>query len=863
MTRKASQRGQHTPMIQQYLSIKAGYPDTLLFYRMGDFYELFFEDAEKASRLLDITLTARGKSAGRPIPMAGVPVHSMEQYLARLVKQKVPVAICEQTGDPATSKGPVERKVTRVITPGTLTDEELLSDRTGNLVTAIMREGSRFGIASLELSSGRFGGQEAEDEEALESTLRRLDPAEILLPEGADAPAGVGDSVCRNEVPEWYFDAERAEDALRRLFGTRDLAAFECRDFPLATRAAGALVQYVRDLHGDNTPHVRDIRFQRSGDFVIIDAVSRLNLEIEQTLGNRPGHTLVALFDHCATPMGARLLRRWFNGPIRDRARLRERHLAIETLLEAHAHAPLHDLLRGMGDMERVLARVAMRSARPRDLVRLREALGRLPDLDQVLAGIGAPLLQALRERMPPFPALHRLLVEAVMAEPAATIRDGGVIRDGYDGELDRYRALQRDSGAFLMELEERERARTGVASLRVRYNRVHGYYIELPRSRSEEVPEDYLRRQTLKNAERFITEELKQFEDQILGAKEKALAREKRLWNELLERLASQVQPLLACARAAAEVDVLADFAERALAIGLSRPELVEEPRLDIRGGRHPVVEQALDHPFIANDTLLDAATRMQLITGPNMGGKSTYMRQVAIIALLAHTGSFVPAESAVVGGIDRIYTRIGAADDLAGGRSTFMVEMTEMAHILRNATRRSLVLVDEIGRGTSTFDGLALAWACARDLAERVRALTLFSTHYFELTALADQLPRVVNVHLDAVEHGHDIVFLYAVKDGPASQSYGIQVARLAGLPGPVIDTAREKLYALEENYVRDEERSSPPLAAQTSLFGPGRPEEQAVAARLKAVVPDELSPRQALDLLYELADQLNSGK
>ncbi|MEA3290694.1 MAG: DNA mismatch repair protein MutS, partial [Pseudomonadota bacterium] len=750
MNAAASNPGAHTPMMRQYLGIKSGYPDTLVFYRMGDFYELFYDDAEKASRLLGITLTARGKSAGAPIPMAGVPVHSVERYLARLVKQQLPVAICEQIGDPANSKGPVERKVVRVITPGTLTEEDLLNDRSENLITAVLQAGSLFGIASLELSSGRFSGQELEGEEALASELRRQAPAEILLPEETEPPGSAAKDACANSVPEWYFESARARDALRQTFHTRDLAAFECEEFPLATRAAGALVQYVRDLHGDNTPHIQGIRFDRGGDYVVIDAVSRLNLEIEHTLSGQTGHTLVELFDHCATPMGARMLRRWLNGPIRDHDRLRARHQAVESLLEARGHQPLHELLRGVGDMERILARVAMLSARPRDLVRLRDALGWLPEINAQLREFDTSLLQVLREHMPPFPDLHQLLQRGVMDEPAAIIRDGGVIRQGYDEDLDRYRSLQQDSGAHLMQLEVQERQRTGVPTLRVRYNRVHGYYIELPRSRSEDVPDNYLRRQTLKNAERFITEELKEFEDQILGAKEKALAREKRLYGELLERVAAQVQPLLACARALAELDLLANFTERALALNLCRPQLVDEPLLEIHQGRHPVVEQALDSPFIANDTRLDAVTRMQLITGPNMGGKSTYMRQIAIITLLAHTGSFVPATAATVGGIDRIYTRIGAADDLAGGRSTFMVEMTEMAHILRNATPDSLVLVDEIGRGTSTFDGLALAWSCARDLATRVHAYSLFSTHYFELTALADQLPGVVNVHL-----------------------------------------------------------------------------------------------------------------
>ncbi len=857
-------RGEHTPMMRQYLAIKADYPNALLLYRMGDFYELFYADAERAAALLDITLTTRSKSAGAPIPMAGVPYHSVDQYLAKLVRQSVSVAICEQIGDPATSKGPVERKVTRVITPGTLTEENLLAERQNNLTAALFECGRRIGVAALELSSGRFDAFELDGRQHLAGELARLGAAEILLAEGQTGL--LADDAPHTTVPDWYYDAARATQTLCETFATADLTAFGSAAHPIATRAAGALVQYARDLHGDHIPHLRGIAYQRDDSTLHIDEISRLNLEIEHSRDGRDKHTLVGLFDRCATPMGARMLRRWFNNPIREHAVLAARHDAVDWLLHSRRDHDFSAALKPAGDMERMVARIALKTARPRDLTRLRDALAILPDLQRQLADADAPLLATLREPLAPQPAVWQMLTDAVVDNPPSVARDGGVLRDEYDRKLREYRHLQRDSGEHLLMLEAREKKRTQVPSLRIKYNRVHGYYIELPRSRSADAPADYIRRQTIKNAERFVTEELKAYEEKILSARGQALAREKWLYEALLAALLPQARALQNCADALAQLDVLVNFAARAADLQLARPLLSADMRLDIEHGRHPVVEQALRGKFIPNSIHLDAAARMQLITGPNMGGKSTYMRQTAVIVLLAHTGCYLPAKSAAIGPIDSIFTRIGASDDLAGGRSTFMVEMTEMAHILRCATAHSLVLVDEIGRGTSTFDGLALAWACAAELA-RINACALFSTHYFELTALSEQLPGVLNVHLDAVEHGDDIVFLYRVKPGPANQSFGLQVARLAGVPAAVIKASREKLRALEAQYSRlaggggqaslfaapsaaeSSAKSTPPSPAESTP-----PPHPAITA-LKATATDDISPRQALDVLYEL--------
>ena len=840
-----------TPVMQQYLRIKAQHPDTLLFYRMGDFYELFYEDARKAARLLDITLTARGQSGGEPIPMAGVPYHAAEQYLARLVRLGESVALCEQIGDPATSKGPVERKVMRILTPGTLTDEALLDERRENLLMALHQQDTHYGLAVLELCTGRFTVQELHDHEALLSELARLQPAELLVSEDGALPEALRDRPGLRRLPPWHFDTDSATRLLCAQFATHDLSGFGVAELKLALGAAGALLQYVRDTQRSAMPHLRGLTVERRSDSILLDAASRRNLELEISLSGNNEHTLAGALDRTATAMGSRCLRRWINRPIRDHAVLQQRYHAIGTLLESNAYESLHPILRGIGDVERILARVALKSARPRDLAALRNALGRLPELHDVLSTADSPLLTTLALSIGAHPEGHALLQRAIIENPPQLIRDGGVIATGYDAELDELRALSEHADQYLIDLETRERVRSGIANLKVSYNRVHGYYIEVTRAQSEHVPDDYIRRQTLKGAERYITPELKGFEDKVLSARERALAREKGLYEELLDRMIAHLAALQASASALAELDALVNLAERAERLKLNPPQLSTEPGLHIEAGRHPVVERVLDTPFTPNDLDLDETRRMLIITGPNMGGKSTYMRQIALIVLLAHIGSYVPAERAVIGPIDRIFTRIGAADDLAGGRSTFMVEMTETANILHNATAESLVLMDEIGRGTSTYDGLSLAWACAAQLATAIRAYTLFATHYFELTLLPEQYPGMANVHLDAVEHGDRIVFLHAVKDGPADRSYGLHVAALAGVPQSVITAARQRLLELEG-------QPAPASAAkanmpQLNLFA-AETTHPALAA-LAEIRPDELTPRQALDILYRL--------
>ncbi|MGB0722566.1 MAG: DNA mismatch repair protein MutS [Gammaproteobacteria bacterium] len=838
----------HTPMMQQYLRIKAEHPGILVFYRMGDFYELFYDDARRAARLLDITLTTRGQSAGEPIPMAGVPVHAVENYLARLVRLGESVAIAEQIGDPVTSKGPVERKVVRIITPGTVSDESLLEERRDNLLCALCASGEHWGIATLDLTGGRFAVQECHGEMALLAEMQRLAPAEILFAEDQPLPRSLEQRPGLTRRPPWHFDPVTATDLLTRQFRVHDLRGFGCAELELAIRAAGALLEYVRHTQRAALPHVRELRTENQDDSVILDAATRRNLEIDTSNSGESRHTLAGVLDRTVTPMGGRLLRRWLNRPLRDRQTLDLRQHAVTVLLESRAFGDLRELLRGVGDLERILARVALCSARPRDLTTLREGLGRLPDILAVLSPLDSPALPPLSERLGPHPDTLDLLTRALVDNPPVTIRDGGFIASGFDAELDELKQLSEGADQSLLDLEQRERERSGFANLKVGYNRVHGYYIELPRSVSGDAPVEYTRRQTLKAVERFITPELKEFEDKVLGARERALAREKRLYETLLERLGDSLASLQETASALAELDTLGSFAERADALDWSPPTRGEEPGLRILGGRHPVVEQVQDAPFVPNDVILGSDRRMLVITGPNMGGKSTYMRQTALIALLAHTGSYVPAREADIGPLDRIFTRIGASDDLAGGRSTFMVEMTETADILNNASARSLVLMDEVGRGTSTFDGLSLAWAAAEHLATRLHSFTLFATHYFELTALATEHEAIANVHLDATEHGNGIVFLHAVKEGPANQSYGLQVAALAGVPHAVISMARNRLASLEQG------SPNAPPPEQLGLFNPG---PSALQQRLAETDPDSLSPRQALDLLYELKD------
>ncbi len=790
----------HTPMMRQYLAIKADHPDTLVFYRMGDFYELFYDDARRCARLLDITLTRRGQSAGEDIPMAGVPVHAVENYLARLVRQGESVVICEQIGDPATSKGPVERQVTRIITPGTLTDDALLPERADNLLVAVEQRGQRFAVASVNLSAGDFTVCEFDGEEALDAELGRLGPAELLVNEEAPVAARLLERAGARRRPPWHFDPGSAREALIRQFGVQDLAGFGCEALPLAIAAAGCALEYVRATQRTALPHLRGLRTEHRDEAVILDAASRRNLEIERGIDGRSERTLAAVVDSAVTAMGSRLLRRWLNRPLRDRATVAARHAAVAAAIEARAVDDLRERLAGIGDVERILARVALRSARPRDLAALRSALARLPDLVPAVRAIGSDRCDTLSTALEGHDATHDLLDHAVVSEPPAVLRDGGVIAAGYDETFDELRGLAEHADDYLRDLESRERERTGIGALKVAYNRVHGYYIEVGRAHADNLPAEYARRQTLKQVERYITPELKTFEERVLSSRERALAREKALYDGLLDTLMAGLEALRELAVALAELDTLAALAERAATLDWVRPVLDEQPGLAIEAGRHPVVEATIDAPFTANDTAFDEERRMLLITGPNMGGKSTYMRQTALIALLARAGSFVPARSARVGPIDRIFTRVGAADDLASGRSTFMVEMTETANILHNASAHSLVLVDEIGRGTSTFDGLALAWAVAEDLASRIGAFTLFATHYFELTTLPERHPGIVNVHLEAVEHGERIVFLHRVAAGPASQSYGLQVAQLAGVPRAVVRRARRRLEALE---------------------------------------------------------------
>jgi len=882
-----------TPMMQQYLNIKADHPNNLVLYRMGDFYEVFFGDAELAADLLGITLTARGKTTANPVPMAGVPVHSVEQYLARLVKQGVSVAICEQIGDPATSKGPVERKVVRVITPGTLTEESLLDERSDNLLASLFFNENRWSLSTIELSTGRFQGQMLDDENAVINELERLQPAELLLDEALLAenfdatdlnkkiehPLSAvfrhfmqNAKVCSRGIPAWYFDHAIAHELMTKQFGTNSLTAFGCDDAPMIVSSAGALLQFAKDMQYEEIPHVQQFDVLEDETYLLIDAASRRNLEIEFNLSGGKDHTLAALMDSCRNPMGSRLLRRWLHGPLRKQTMIHSRLAAVESLILELNYHDVRDLLKQCGDIERILTRIAFGSARPNDLVKLRTALQCLDGLQACLIGSQAEKIKLLSERLAPKLEIQSLLERAILDEPAATIRDGGMIREAYDSEFDELKTLSQNSSDFLLQLEQSEKERTGISTLKVNYNRVHGFYIEVSKAQAQNgVPENYIRRQTLKNAERFITSELKEYEDKVLSAREKSLAREKWLYQQLLELLQPNITELQAMANAIAELDVLACFAERAITLNLVKPNLVKECTVDIRGGRHPVVEQNLDKPFIANDLILSTERKMLVITGPNMGGKSTYMRQNALIALLAHTGSFVPAENVTLGPIDRIFTRIGAADDLAGGRSTFMVEMTEMAHILRNATANSLVLVDEIGRGTSTFDGLSLAWACAIDLANRIGAFSLFATHYFELTHLADDFTNVENVHLNAVEHEQSIVFMYQIKSGCANQSYGIQVARLAGLPNEVLTAAKARLNELENQAVGNSASHSVNNNSNMNLDLFSQNEttvnnettyKDDIVDKLKCIDADDITARKAHELLYELIDDVKNS-
>jgi len=866
----------HTPMMQQYLRLKAEAGPLLLFYRMGDFYEMFYEDAERGARLLNLTLTKRGTSNGQPIPMAGVPVHAMEQYLARLVALGESIAICEQIGDPAASKGPVERRIVRIVTPGTLTDEALLPAKADRCLAAVCvgPRGQRAGLAWLNLASGRFHVTECAPSQ-IESELHRIAPAEVVCAENAPLQASFDGAQAR--VPDWHFEADGARGHLLAHFKVDSLAGFDVEDMPVGVCAAGALLRYAARTQAQALAHIQTLTAERPGQYVLLDPVTRRNLEITQTLGGEEAPTLFSVLDCCRTPMGSRLLRRWLHHPLRDNGVAQARQDAIAALLDARLDAPagfaaappleaLRSHLGRFPDLERVAARVALRSARPRELASLRDALTALPALREHMTNLAAcARLAELSAHLAPDTRVASLLQAAIAADPAPAVRDGGVIAAGYDATLDELRALATDGGDFLLQLEARERERSGIANLRVEFNRVHGFYIEVSKGQTDKVPDDYRRRQTLKNVERYITPELKTWEDRVLSAQDRSLAREKWLYEQLLDELAPHVRSLSDCAAALAELDCLAALADHARNHDWHAPELVEDTEIDIEAGRHPVVERAIER-FTPNHCRLDPARRMLLITGPNMGGKSTYMRQVALIALLARTGSFVPARRARIGKLDRIFTRIGAADDLAGGRSTFMMEMTEAAAILAASTPASLVLMDEIGRGTSTYDGLALAWAIALRLLTHNRALTLFATHYFEITRLPSEQPAAANIHLAAAESPTGIVFLHEVREGPASRSYGIQVAQRAGVPAAVIRQASRELERLEAQGAPTPQLGLFAAAAQVDaqLAASSAAAEDTAALltlrdELASIDPDSLTPREALQTLYRLKAQL----
>ena len=836
-----------TPFMRQYLAVKAQHPDMLVFYRMGDFYELFFEDAEKASRLLGITLTKRGSYKGEPIKMAGVPYHAAEQYLAKLTKIGESVAICEQIGDPAKSKGIVDRQVVRVLTPGTLTDSALLDDTRDNWLLALSFGEGLVGFARINLASGDLILSETPPG-LLAQELERIAPAELLFADNVDHVAIQSNACSKKRLSPWQFDLDSANEVLTKQFNTHDLDGYGCADLTLAIAAAGALLDYVKHTQRTTLPHIHGLIVEQSSQFVQLDAATRRNLEIDQTIRGEVSPTLYSLINTTQTAMGARMLRFWLHHPLRDLKEVSSRHDAVAALIKVDDPS-IRQSLRHVGDIERITTRIALKTARPRDLSALRDSLMQFPNLQSALDNLDADLIKQISAHLIVPQKLSTLLIKAIQQEPSTMLRDGGVIADGYDAELDELRGLQSNCGDFLLKYEAEERERTGLANLKVEYNSVHGFYIEISRAQAENAPLEYRRRQTLKNAERFITPELKTFEDKVLSANERALAREKILFESVIDALSQEISSLQANAFAIGQLDVLSTFAERAIALNYVAPEFVIEEGIHIVGGRHPVVEQ-IAQPFIANDVVLSPYRQMLLITGPNMGGKSTFMRQTALIVLLAHCGCFVPANSAKIGKIDRIFTRIGASDDLAGGRSTFMVEMTETANILNNATPHSLVLLDEIGRGTSTFDGLSLAWACGKQLLERNRSYTLFATHYFELTRLVEEFKQVANVHLDAAEHGNSIVFLHSVQEGAANQSYGLQVAALAGIPKSVVASARRKLTQLENQNIEAGPQSDM-FVAEIPVEMPLHP----VVGELEILDPDDLTPKQALEALYKL--------
>ncbi len=845
-----------SPMMQQYLNIKADHADKLVFYRMGDFYELFLDDAVEAAKLLDITLTTRGQMNGEPIKMAGVPFHAAEQYLARLVKMGKSVAICEQVGEVGASKGPVERKVVRIVTPGTLTDSAFLEDKETNRIVAVCAGKKQIGLAWASLQSGEFKA-EITDAAKLNDELARLQAAEILLPDGKNAPALQAGNITR--LNHWQFAADTAAKMLTDYFGSQDLRGFglDLDEHAEAVGAAGALLNYIRLTQNHLPQHLDGLSLESESQYIGMDAATRRNLEITQTLTGKKSPTLFSVLDDCTTHMGSRLLALWLHHPLRNRSHIQARQQAVMEL--QNHYADLQACLKNIADIERIAARIAVGNARPRDLAALRDSLLILAELS--LPAGGSSLLQTLQNVFPETLPVAEKLQAAILPEPAVWLRDGGVINQGFHAELDELRHIQNHGDEFLLALEARERERTGLSTLKVEFNRVHGFYIELSKVQAEQAPADYQRRQTLKNAERFITPELKTFEDKVLTAQEQALALEKQLYETLLKELQTALPQLQKAAKAAASLDVLSTFARHAEERGYVCPEFADYPLIEISNGRHPVVEQQVRH-FTANSTTLDHKHRLMLLTGPNMGGKSTYMRQVALIVLLAHTGAFVPADAAKIGTLDQIFTRIGASDDLAGNRSTFMVEMSETAYILHHATEQSLVLMDEVGRGTSTFDGLALAQAIAEHLLQKNKSFSLFATHYFELTRLPEAHATAVNMHLSALEQGQDIVFLHHIEPGPASKSYGIAVAKLAGLPARALKAAHKHLGELEAQAAahrpqldifnmmpsEDEDADVAEAPAQDAA-------DSAIREALADLRPDDLSPREALEALYRL--------
>ncbi len=849
---------EHTPVIKQYLGFKKQHPERLLFFRMGDFYELFFDDAKRAASLLNITLTARGKSAGQDIPMAGVPAHAVDNYLAKLLQMGESAVICEQKGDPALCKGPVEREIVRIVTPGTVIEESLLEGLGDILLAAVRLDEDRQGLACLDMASGRVELYEFDSRSALHEELQQLQPAELVhSSKESGLPRKPACAKAYTPCPSRYFDASEARQIILQQYQVHDLSELGCGDLPFAFAALGALLRYVQDTHFKQYPHLQTPHLHNSGAGVVLDAISRRNLELQYSLSNDSKATLIGVLDRCATRMGSRKLRRWMQELTRDWNVLEQRYCAITTLIQDRKYRELRHFLSGIGDLERINTRIVMHSARPADLVQLRNSLRILPELMALLQPLQDPHLSALRANFPGSDATLELLERAIAASPPNSMRDGGVIADNHDPQLDELRELSKSAGAFLTEFELQERRNSGIAGLKIGFNRVQGYYIEISKNQSRQIPENYVHKQTLKSAERYITLELKDFESKILQASGRSMDRERQVYDQLQEQLHQEhSEDIQRCADIVAELDVLHCLAERSDTLDWHQPSLSKQPGIHIIQGRHPVIECLQSEPFIANDLHLDSKQRMLVITGPNMGGKSTYMRQTALIVILAHIGCLVPAKQATIGPVDRIFTRIGAADDLAGGRSTFMVEMSETANIIHHATSSSLVLMDEVGRGTSTYDGLALAWACAQHLLHKKRALVLFATHYFEMTAFAAQESQADNVHTHAIEDEHGITFLHQIRTGAADRSYGIQVAALAGVPEAVIAQARQRLLIMEQQHNRALCGTSPKSQLTLPSSEPTTTDKwHALDSKIAHTNPDELSPRQALELIYQL--------